>query len=91
MGLTIELPGELEERLRRSAAEEGMDVRDYTRHLIEQGLAADRETPGSLWHSLGATEWCRRFQEWAVSHAHSTAPVIPLEALRREHLYEDRL
>jgi hypothetical protein len=34
-------------------------------------------------------EWKRTFREWGEAHRGDT-PAIPLEALRRENLYEDR-
>ena len=39
--------------------------------------------------SLTPEEKATAFLEWAESHRRDT-PVIPLEALRREYLYEDR-
>jgi predicted DNA-binding protein len=86
MTLMIEMPPELESRLKAEAEKRGQDAAAYARTLLESLLLPARERPlyeGSL------EEWKRAFREWGEAHRTDT-PAIPLEALRRENLYEDR-
>jgi Protein of unknown function (DUF3866) len=89
MTLTIDLPQELEERLRREAEKRGLTVSEYTRHLIEQQLPARREERKSLWETLTPDEWKREFRAWVDSHD-ATKPPLPPEALERASFYGDR-
>ncbi|MGH7962816.1 MAG: hypothetical protein ACRERD_13470 [Candidatus Binatia bacterium] len=41
-----------------------------------------------FWATATAEEWIKGFHEW-VNEPRPEAPVIPLEALRRENFYED--
>jgi hypothetical protein len=91
MTVMIELPPELETRLQQEAAKLGMNSHEYARLLIERQLPATPSAAGSLWETLTPAEWVRAFDEWVNSHDYITAPPIPLEALRRENLYEDRV
>jgi plasmid stability protein len=88
MALTINVPPEVEARLREEAAKRGQDAAEYAGALLTQMLG-----PGHL-KSFAETatqeEWQRAFEAWVASHHDLTAPVISLEALRRENLYEDR-
>lgn len=85
MTLTLELPPEIEIRLRDAAAREGVDVDEFTRNLIQQHLPS--ESTESLWKTLTPEEWTRRFEEWVTTH--SGWPQLPPEAYERASFYED--
>jgi hypothetical protein len=88
--LVIQLAPEVEVRVRDEAARRGLSAVDYVRHLIETSVlaSADGELP-PFYTTATPEEWERSFREWAAGHD-TSAPPIPLEALRREHLYEGR-
>lgn len=76
-------PGpDLEERLQRLAAAEGVSLEVFLLHLVEERAG------GASRSRLSAEEWSRQFEEWADSFPN--APLIPDEALSRESLYPDR-
>ncbi len=87
MTLVLELPASVEAVLARKAAQQGAtperlalaDMERLYPGVGEEEKAAEALTP---------EERLQRFLAWADSHA-STAPVIPLEAFDREHLYAD--
>ena len=91
MTLTIDLPAGIEERLRSVADSEGVPMEKFVLGLIEEKIGSGGVEGGELWRTLSTEEWLAAFQEWVESHKHIEAPVIPLEALRRENMYEDRL
>jgi hypothetical protein len=91
MTLTIDLPPHMEEQLVSEARKRGLAPTDYARRLIESQLPPTKPEEQSLWETLSTEAWIRAFQEWVDSHDYVTAPPIPLEALRRENLYEDRV
>jgi hypothetical protein len=86
MTLTLELPPEVETRLRDAAAREGVEVDVFTRNLIQQHLPSAPSTD-SLWRELSPEEWVRQTREFAESHAHW--PDLPPEAYERASFYED--
>jgi hypothetical protein len=88
MTLTIDLPPDLEERLRREAEKHGLTASEYTRHLIEQQLPPQAARK-SLWETLTPDEWKREFRAWVDSHD-ATRPPLPPEALERANFYGDR-
>jgi hypothetical protein len=47
-------------------------------------------TPTPFHETATQEEWERAFDAWVESHRDLMAPVIPLDALRRENLYDDR-
>jgi hypothetical protein len=86
--LTIHLPPEVENRLRAEAARRGQDAAEYASALLAEILVpATARTPHP---AINQEEWEYAFDAWIRSHHDLTAPVIPMESLRREHLYEDR-
>jgi hypothetical protein len=86
MTLIIDVAPEVEGRLREEAARRGQDAGEYVSDLLSEMF---RERPRPFYETASPEEWVRAFREWAASHK-STAPPIPLEALRRENMYEDR-
>ena len=87
MSLTIQLPPELEVRLRREAERHGMEPGEYAARLLRDRLPATEPKP-SLWNTLPPEEWARQFREWAESHRE--LPVLPPEAMERESFYGER-
>jgi hypothetical protein len=85
--LTIELPPELENRLRQEAAKQGLNANDYARRLIEHHLPPPASEGQSLWETLAPEEWIRRTREWAESH--HDWPVLPPGADDRASFYEE--
>jgi hypothetical protein len=90
VSLTVELTPELEQHLVREAARHGLDVGVYARSLLEKQLTAEQQRGRSLWETGTPEEWINAFEGWLNSHSTITAAPIPTEALRREHLYEER-
>lgn len=86
MTLTLELPPEIEIRLRDAAAREGVDVDVFTQKLIREHLPLHQPTE-SLWNSLTPEEWIRQTRAWAETHANW--PELPPEAFERASFYED--
>jgi hypothetical protein len=86
MTLTIEVPPEVESRLREEAARRGQETEEYVGVLLSElfGVLAR-----PFYETATPEAWARAFREWAAGHD-TTTPPIPLEALRREHMYEDR-
>lgn len=93
MTLKLELPPELEIRLREEAERRGVDVGPYARGLLEKALAL-RLTPDRedrpFHETATSEEWLREFDDFLASFEDVEVPDFPDEALRREHLYEDR-
>jgi predicted transcriptional regulator len=89
MTLTIRLAPELEDRLREVATQQGLDVNEYVRRLIEQHLPAPESTSRSHWNTLSPEEWSRAIDEWAQSHD-TSIPLLSDEAVSRESFYEGR-
>jgi hypothetical protein len=89
MTLMIELPPELENRLRAIATQHGLDATDYVLRLIEQNLPAPEATGKSLWNTVPPDEWLRAFDEWANSHDPSI-PLLSDKAVSRASFYEGR-
>lgn len=87
MTLTIDFPPELEGLLREEAKRHGQDPAGYVRSIVEARL---RPSPIPPARKRSKQEWRQGFLAWVESHRDIDAPVIPLEALRRENLYEDR-
>lgn len=86
MDLQIHLIPEAAESLRAKAAQAGQPPEEYAAELLQSILAPATEPP-----QLSDEEWERAFAEAEAFFASlPQAPVIPLEALRRENLYEDR-
>ncbi len=91
MNLTLELPPEMSDRLRDEADRHGLSVEDYARRLLQESLmTAVSEPPATARQPLTDEEWEREVQAFEEECADIDAPEIPLEALRRENMYEDR-
>ncbi|MGV3723787.1 MAG: hypothetical protein ACO1SX_23055 [Actinomycetota bacterium] len=85
MTLVLELPPEVETRLRAAAAREGVDVDVFAQKIIQEHLPP--ASPEALWESLSPEDWTRRFEEWVATH--SDWPQLPPEAYERASFYED--
>jgi len=86
MTLLLDLPPEVEVRLRDAAAREGVEVDVFTKNLIQEHLPPAAPTE-SLWKTLPPDEWIKRFEEWVATHSHW--PELPPEAYERASFYED--
>jgi hypothetical protein len=89
MSLTIDLPPDLESRVREEAGKHGLDAGEYTLKLIQQNLPEMKAKPGCLWNTLTPEEWLHAFDEWANSHDTSIPPLSD-DAVSRESFYEGR-
>lgn len=91
MDLTYQLPVDLSERLEEEARRRGQDPAALLLDLVTGGLPASAPTPlDSLPDNRDGPEAeAMRFRRWADGHRRA-APVIPLEAMDREHIYEAR-
>lgn len=91
MTLTIEAP-EIEKQVRELAIRQRLTVEEYLRRLVENHLAeieGTGDTVRPFYETAAPAELKAALQRWAERHPKDTPP-IPDEALRREHLYEDR-
>ncbi len=93
MTLKLELPPELESRLRKEAAKRGLSVDQCAQLLLQDQLAlAETSTPDVRALRKTPEERLRAFHELLdfIKSLNIPSPPIPAEALRRENLYEDR-
>lgn len=89
MSLVIEVPPDLERRLRGDAERRGVPVEEYAHELLARYQPVP--APGEpIYERAGTEEWSRAFHELVDSFADVQAPPIPLDALRRESMYDDR-
>jgi hypothetical protein len=82
MTITIELPPEIEASLAARAAEQGMGLRQYLRHLLEEQVPARKAA------SLSPAERARLWRESARGVPHT--PPLSEEAVSRESFYDAR-
>ena len=87
MTLALELTPEMEEQLRQEAARQGQPLEAYA--LARLQVPQPSTEPRPFYETATPEEWEREFRAWVASHDYVTAPVIPMEALRRENMYED--
>ncbi len=87
MTLMLELTPEMEEQLRQEAARQGQPLEAYALARLQVPQPATEPRP--FYETATPEEQAAAYLEWARSHTDMTAPPIPAEALRREHLYED--
>ncbi len=81
MTITVELPLEVEGRLREQAAACGQSVEEYVRTLV---LAA--AGPGAVNPGLRSAQWADEWRAWAASHR----PLPALADDSREGIYAGR-
>ena len=86
MSLTIELPPDVEDRLRQEAERQGMEAEPYAARILADRFSA-QQGYSSLWCTLSHEEWIRQTREWSESHRH--LPPLPPEAMERASFYED--
>ncbi|MBI3946241.1 MAG: hypothetical protein HY321_10010 [Armatimonadetes bacterium] len=89
MTLTIELPPEVDKRLRHEAARDGLAADDLARRLIESGLR-DRESGRRSADTKAAAEERVRDLERLWRCSRITAPPLSDAAVSRESIYEGR-
>ncbi len=93
MMLTLELPPDMESRLRKEAVKRGVSIDQCARLLLRDQLALTESSTREV-RPLRKTpeERLRAFHELLdfVKSLNIQAPPIPSEALRRENLYGDR-
>jgi hypothetical protein len=70
---------------------EAIGAEPHTRFRLEKMAGMLALVPeggeGRSWHNARAEEWVRSFRQWADTPRRA-APEIPIEALRRENLYD---
>ena len=84
MTLTLELTPERERQLQQEATKRGQDPGTYALSLLQSAMTAT-----TLYEQRTHEERTRAFLDWVASHVDTSAPPIPMEALRRENPYED--
>jgi hypothetical protein len=82
MTIKVELPPEIETSLAALAAEQGMALPDYLKHLLEEQVASRRAA------SLSPSERARIWRESAKGLPHT--PPLSDEAVSRESFYNSR-
>jgi len=82
MTITIELPPEIEAGLTALAAEQGMALPDYLKHLLEE------QVPPRKAVSLSPADRARLWRESARGLPHT--PPLSDEAVNRESFYDAR-
>lgn len=88
MSLVIDVPPDVERRLQVEAERQGMPIEQYARELLAQWRPAT--TPDVPFYERATSEeWSRAFHDLIDSFGDIQAPPIPLEALRRESMYDD--
>jgi tryptophan synthase alpha subunit len=93
--LIIDGPSEVEEKFRQMAARRGLTPIELARALVEREALASadaRETGATVLMPapvLIPEEKAAAFLEWASRHR-TDIPVVPMEAMLRDNLYEDR-
>ena len=85
MSIELELPPELESRLRREAELAGQDVDSYIRHLLGEQLPANGSVAPTE-SQLSDEQWRDQLLAWAESFP----PVSHEVDDSRESIYEDR-
>ena len=89
MMLVIDVDPEVERKLGDDARRHGVSIEDRARALLERSLEGRGERP--FYEQAAPEEWHRAFHELVADlQGLVAAPVIPDEALRRQHLYDDR-
>ena len=84
MSITLDFAPYIENRLRELAARRGLTPAGFAKAIVErEALAAEPE------QEMTPEEEATAFLAWAAGHRTDT-PVILMEALSRESLYEDR-
>ncbi len=96
MLLIIEVAPEVEEGLRQAAARHGLTSVEFAKALVERearAAANGSATTGTALRpapsALTPEEKATAFLNWADGHR-TDIPVVPMEALSRDNLYEDR-
>lgn len=84
MSGTYQLPPELSDRLEGEAARRNVAPEDLVQSLVHSFLASTK--PRAETSPQGDAE---RFRRWAESHRRDI-PVIALDAMSREQIYEER-
>ena len=82
MTIKIELPPEIEASLAALAAEQGMALPDYLRHLLEEQIPSRKAA------SLSPAERARKWRESAKGLPYT--PPLSDEAISRESFYDAR-
>lgn len=81
--MTLHLNPDIEARLVELARSNGISVEVFLQRVVEEKSGTKNPQ-----HVLSSEEWNKEFEKWADSFP--DAPIIPDEALRRDHLYPDR-
>lgn len=99
MKLIEELPPAMRERLEKEAMSQGEDPDALVMHALEALLAArNRQKPVNLGsggsrqfeNTAEAEAEAMRFRNWADGQPRRHVPILSLEAMDRDHIYEER-
>jgi hypothetical protein len=94
MTLVINVPLEVEEKFRQAAARRGLTPVELAQALVERealAVASPNATHGIEAPAAPRTpeQKAAAFLEWAAGHR-ADIPVVPMEAMSRDNVYEDR-
>ena len=87
MALIVQIPSELEKRIKTEAAERGVSVDEYVQALLQRMLVSPGELPS--WMNATKKGWLKAFNAWMDSHD-ATLPPLSDAALSRESFYGER-
>ena len=88
MTLTINLPPQLEEKLRVESAREGVAAEEFALRVLEERLIHSEE--GTPTPTGDADAKLKAFDEWVGGHAGRSTPPLSEEAVGRESIYRGR-
>lgn len=86
MTVTLELKPEIEDRIKRKAAEKGLTVEAFIETVINADVGVQPEK--SFAETATPEEWVKAFKDW-ISHF-PPHPVLSDEAISRESIYRER-
>ena len=84
MTITLELPRELETKIKQNASRKGMPVEEYVLQTLQAQPAQDY----GLQSRLTPEEWIAAFHEW-IEDQPKNMPVLSDEDISRESIYGD--
>jgi hypothetical protein len=87
--LIVEVPSDVEEKFRQVAARRGLTPIELAKTLVEREALAGADTIETDRAGMTPEERATAFLEWASGHR-TDIPVVPMEAMSRDNLYEDR-
>lgn len=91
MSLTHQFPADMRAKLEQEAARRSVEPDDLALLLMRESLANLEAAAAHIaaYAPRGPEADAERFRHWADNHRR-TKPIIPLDAMSREYIYEDR-